>query len=77
MTAPHSADLPSRLSVPPAQRLLLEEQDAADMLSVSVKTLRKLPIPRIKLPGIALIRYRREDLETYSRSLAAVLDSAS
>jgi hypothetical protein len=54
-------------SVPVSERLLLDEQDAADMLTVSVKTLRKLPIPRVKIG--ALVRYRRLDLDAYVRSL--------
>jgi hypothetical protein len=54
-------------SVPVSERLLLDEQDAANMLTVSVKTLRKLPIPRVKIG--ALVRYRRLDLDAYVRSL--------
>ncbi len=56
------------LSVPYGDRLLLDTKAAADMLTVSEKTLERLPIPRVKVNS--LTRWRRCDLEMYVRSLA-------
>jgi hypothetical protein len=55
--------------VPHAERLLLDEQAAAEMLSISVQTLDKLPILRVNLPGTRCKRYRMVDLESYVRGL--------
>lgn len=55
--------------VPFSDRLLLDTQAAAEMLSVSTKVLDKLPIPRIRIEGIRRVLWRRSDLEDYVRSL--------
>ena len=55
-------------AVPISERLLLDTQAAAELLSVSPKTLERLPIPRVKIG--ALVRWRRLDLDSYVRSLA-------
>lgn len=56
-------------AVPFADRLMLDAQSAAEMLSVSVQTLAKLPILRVTLPGTRCVRYRMIDLEGWVRSL--------
>ena len=49
---------------------LLREQEAADLLGLSVRTLQKWrlerrAVPFVKLPGSGAIRYRRDDLESW------------
>lgn len=60
---------PKMRAVPASERLLLDLQSAAEMLSLSPVTLQKLPIPQVKLPAIRRVFYRRADLELYVRSL--------
>lgn len=55
--------------VPAKERLMLDAQAAAEMLSISVQTLEKLPILRVTLPGTKCVRYRMLDLESYVRGL--------
>lgn len=55
--------------VPFAERLMLDAQSAAEMLSVSVSTLDKLPVIRVTIPGTRCVRYRMVDLEQYVRTL--------
>lgn len=55
--------------VPYADRLMLDEAAAADMLSVSRDTIRRLPIMRITIPGTRCVRYRMSDLEMYVRDI--------
>ena len=57
------------VTVPASERLLLDRQSAADMLSVSIRALDGLPIPRVRPGGGRTVRYRRCDLEMYVRSL--------
>jgi hypothetical protein len=63
------SEKPLREAVPYNVRLMLDQQAAADMLSVSVKTLEKLPILRVKIPGVRRTLYRMVDLEMYVRAL--------
>jgi uncharacterized protein YbbK (DUF523 family) len=56
--------------VPFEERLLLDTQAAAEMLSVCPKTLEKLPIPRVRLGTVKGVRWRKTDLEMFVRSLA-------
>jgi hypothetical protein len=58
---------PSRVSV--SEKLLLKDWEAAELLSVSTGTLVKLPIPRIKIEGTAMVRWKRSDLDDYVKSL--------
>lgn len=55
--------------VPPSERLLLDVQSAAEMLSISVRTLQDLPIAPRKLPGVSKRLYYRADLEAFVRNL--------
>lgn len=57
--------------VPYGERLMLDAQAAADMLSISTQTLEKLPILRVTLPGTRCVRYRMIDLEMYVRGLTS------
>ena len=57
--------------VPHEQRLMLEAAAAAEMLSISVQTLEKLPILRVTLPGTRCVRYPMEELKRYVRAVAA------
>lgn len=56
--------------VPHAERLLLDTQSAAEMLSISPNTLEKLPIPRRRIPGVKRTLWRLDDLKEYVRSLS-------
>jgi hypothetical protein len=67
MAAPTAVSEIKPVTVPHADRLLLDTKAAADLLSVSEKTLERLPIPRVKVN--ALTRWRRCDLDDYVRSL--------
>ena len=61
-------------TIPPEQRVLVSEDDAATMLSMSKVTLRKLVaaglIARVDLPGTRRNLYRIAELERYADSLA-------
>ncbi len=57
--------------IPQADRLLLDTKAAAQMLSISEGTLEKLPIPRVRIPGTRVVRWRLVDLEEFVRGLAA------
>jgi hypothetical protein len=56
-----------RVSV--SEKLLLKDWEAAELLSVSIGTLNKLPIPRIKIEGTTSIRWKRADLDDYVKGL--------
>jgi excisionase family DNA binding protein len=49
---------------------LLTQREAAEYLRVSMKTLRRLKIRRVRLTA-KLTRYRREDLDAYIQGHAA------
>ena len=49
---------------------LLTQREAAAYLRISMKTLRRLRIRRVRLSS-KVTRYRREDLELYVREHAA------
>lgn len=51
---------------PPAARLLLRPAEAAELLGVSARTLRRWPIPRFSFGGV--VGYRREDLEAFLKN---------
>lgn len=68
---PTSAPQISAKEVPFSERLLLDTQAAAEMLSLSPRTFEKLPIPRVKIPGVRRTLYRRIDLDVYVRSLTS------
>lgn len=70
------ATAPDRNAIPPADRVLVSEDDAAVMLSVSKPTFRKYTrlglIRRVEMPtGTRRNLYRTSDLETFAASLAA------
>ena len=47
---------------------LLTIDQVAQRLAVSVKTIRRLDIPRVRLEGQRLMRYRPEDVDAYIRA---------
>jgi hypothetical protein len=69
----------ARNDIPPAERVLVSEDDAAVLLSVSKPTLRKYValglISRVEMPtGTRRNLYRVRDLESFAASLAADRD---
>lgn len=57
-------------TVPHSDRLLLSAKAAADMLSISQRTLVKLPIRQTRIKGVRKVLWRRADLEDFVRSLS-------
>jgi hypothetical protein len=55
-----------RAAPPPTARLLLRPAEAAELLGVSARTLRRWPIPRFTFGGV--VGYRREDLEAFLKN---------
>jgi len=75
MAARSSSETRSQ-SIPPAERVLVSEDDAAVMLSVSKPTFRKYTalglIVRVEMPtGTRRNLYRTSDLEQFAAACAA------
>ncbi len=52
---------------------MLTPEETAGMLSLCVKSLNKLPIPRYKL--LTKVLYKREDVEDYVRQMVVSSDA--
>ncbi len=62
-----------KTAIPVSEKLMLTPEETAGMLSLCVKSLNKLPIPRYKL--LTKVLYKREDVEDYVRQMVVSSDA--
>lgn len=58
-----------KIAVSVSEKLLLKDWEAAELLSVSIGTLQKLPIPRVRVGDTTSVRWKRSDLDDYVKGL--------